>query len=159
MNEMKKIIPFLVLALMVVASCADYKKLEVEDVTLASFKLKNTSTAEIVLAAEVNNPSKKNIFVESADGVIVKEGKDFAFFELVGKPKVQAASKEKVHLFINVKIADPLALIATGLDMSSWREDEFMLNAKIVMRREGASKAKFNLKNIPVSRIIDTLNK
>lgn len=149
-----KIVPVILLLLLTVCSCNDYRKIAVGDVSLRSFRLKSTSSAEIGLVADVDNQSRHTLLCESAEGTITKEGKKFADFTLLEMSKAPAGERSKVNLRLAVKVVDPLALIASGLDLKTWREEEFAVDAKIVIRKEGGGKRTIKLKNVPAAKII-----
>lgn len=150
----KRIVPILLLLLTTVCGCNDYRQIKVKDVSLTSFRFKSTSSAEIALTATVDNQSKHTLFLESAEGTITKEGKNFADFALLENVMAPSCKQSEVGICIGVKVVDPLALIASGLDLKTWRKEEFAVDAKIVVKREGGGKRVLKLKKVPVELIM-----
>lgn len=141
--------------LTVFSGCTDYRKISVDNVSLSSFRFRNTTSAEIVVSAEVDNPTKREISMTMGDAVLVKEGKDFVYFDLEGAPSVSPETKETVELKVNARVLDPLAAVAAGLNFRTWRKEDYTVRGKIVIRLEGAGKKTIKLKDVPLEDLIN----
>ncbi len=155
---MKRIVFLFIIFTFLLTGCTQYKKIEIENVTLKSFKFKGTSSAQIVGLITVDNPTKYTIALDEMEAALLKEGKTFITFELVETSSVAPFSEAKVEVKIDAKVADPLAIITTGLDFNNWNKEDFTLNGKLTISSNGKSKKTVKMKNIPLEKVLGYLN-
>ena len=75
---MKKFLLILLAAVSVLSGCAGYKQISLEDVQMKNFKMSALTYADVTLALQVNNPTKAAFKIDGAEGVVYKDGVEFA---------------------------------------------------------------------------------
>lgn len=153
---MKRIV-LLLSALLMLAGCAEYRQITVDEVTVGSFRFTGTSSASIVLNATVNNPTRHTISIETVDAILMREGKDFIKFSLDGRPSAAPDTVSTVSIPVKASALDPISIITAGLNLKSWKLEDLMVNGKIVLVTDGGARKTMRLKNVPLSDIVDRL--
>ncbi|HIZ85408.1 MAG TPA: LEA type 2 family protein [Candidatus Coprenecus stercoravium] len=153
---MRRIV-FFAVAVMLLAGCADYRQLRVDDVSIGSLRFNGTSSAVVELKAGVYNPTKYEVSVRELDALLLKEGKEFARFSLEDIPSVAADTQGVVSIPVRASVLDPIAIISSGLNFGSWDMDDFTVDGKIVIAFNGGMKKTVRLNNVPVRDIIQAV--
>ncbi len=151
---MKRIILLVIIFSVFLTGCSQYSQLGIGDIHFRSLKFKGTSTIEIKCDMEVDNPSKYTIAMEKLDAAIYKEGKVFAVFELVDTPEVPPMTEAKTDITLQAGIADPLAIITTGLDFNNWNTADFTIHGKIILTSDGKYKKAISLNHVPLDKVL-----
>ena len=141
------------------AGCTDYRQIKVGGIGLAGFDFTGTSSAVLKVKAEVDNPTGKPLMLESVDAVLVKDGRDFAMFTLSEPVTSESYSDSVIVVPVKVSVVDPIAIIASGLDFSSWDLDELTVNGKMVFRYGKSVKKTLSLHKKPVRDLIEIIAK
>ena len=147
----------LLAASLLLAGCAGYSEIRVEEVRLGSFRFNGTSSATIGLEATVDNPTRYTIALEEVDAVLLRGGKDFARFSLEGKPSVAPRSTSGVSIPVKASVLDPVGIITSGLDFGSWALDDFAVSGKAVFSADGGMKKTVRMKNVPLKEIVESI--
>ena len=156
---MKKIVPLL-LALLVLGGCSDYKKLQLTswDIdALGGFSIKrNRAAANLQVHLGILNPTGSSYVVKAFQATLHKpDGTLFAELVTDGEVKVEPRSDGKVPVMLEVSLANPLAAIAgIGLD------DLDGLTADIDMTvKSGAFTRRIRKKGVPVEELLGAVRR
>ena len=153
---MRRII-LLLPALLLLAGCTGYRQVSVGQVALGSLRFNGTSSATIVLEATVNNPTEHVIAIESADAVLLRDGREFVRLTLDGTSSAQPGTVSKVRIPVKASVLDPIAIITAGLDLRSWELDDYKVDGKIVLSADGSRKKTLKLNKVPLENIINSV--
>lgn len=143
----------LLLSVVLLWGCSDYRRIEVGNITLDSVRFINTATAAISLKADVKNPAKKAVVLENFDAVLFKEGKEFAQFCLADTSVAAPGENLAVPVKVEAKVLDHIALISTGLNLKSWNLDNFTVSGKFTVKMDGVPKKRIKFRNRPLKSI------
>ena len=149
---------FLVIALFVgvlLQSCADYSKIRINSLEMSRVSLKSTSDILVELKLGLNNPLGKDVYIKGMDGYIKKSGADFARIEFVGSDTVRAHGAGVYKTTFRLKVLNPMALLAAGLDLSSWKLDIYKVDAKLVLADVQGGSRRFKVRNYPLKKLIN----
>ncbi len=152
---MKRFILLFIIFSSILTGCTQYSQLEIGKIHFKSLDFKGTTAIEVTCSMDVNNPTKYTIAMQELVADLYKEGKVFAKFDLVDIPQVPPMTDGKTDITIEARVADPLAIITTGLDLENWSTEDFTINGKIVLTSNGKQKKVINLKNVPLDRILN----
>ena len=145
----------LLAAAVLLAGCAGYNEIRVEEAGLRSFRFNGTSSATIEINAVVNNPTRYSIAVETVDAVLFRTGKDFVRFSLEDVPSAAPGSVSTVVIPVRASVLDPVGIITAGLDFRSWRIDDFTVSGKVVFSADGRMKKTVRLRKVPLKDIAE----
>ena len=122
---MKRWILSLFIVPLLLCSCNDYRKLEVdscrlEGVNIPSLSLLGGSASTTVrLSVRVNNPTRSRFVVKSAKAYVHKaDGSEFAYVESTGEIVMLPRTEDKIPVALDVKLCSPLSLLASKMDFS-----------------------------------------
>lgn len=152
----------IVLLLAVVAlmtGCTDYRQISVDGVALESFRFNGTSSATIVLIADVDNPTMHTISVEEVDAVLLREGKEFVRFTLEGTPSAGPETDGPVRIPVLASVLDPISIITAGLDLKSWDVDGLTVDGKMVLCSDGKVRKTVRFRKTPVKDIVNSIKR
>lgn len=152
---MKKSLPLAIIIVLLTTACTNYKNIEVRSVSLSSFKLVSTSRASIELDYIINNPTASAIILSSGEGIITKKGLDFAQLEIPKPDTLPPRTIKSGKLVVNAVLLDPISLLSMGLNISSWKAEDFHVNTKMVFRTASGYKKTLKHKNIPLKDLIN----
>ncbi len=136
---------------LLVSSCANYEKIEVNDVSIESIKLGAKTT--VVLNIEVNNPTGQKFRVKSFEGELLRNGKPFADVLLVNEPVVPARTVTDVPVNLEVVLRNPFDALSMGINLKSLDINQFTVNAKGVVKG-GLARPKVDVKGIPLKSVV-----
>lgn len=151
---MKRFTVLLLFSLILFSSCNYYKDVEVNGVKLISFKLESTSKATVGFEVEVDNPLNTTVFLTTFEGSLFKKERIFADFHISDIPSVAPRFKGGVPATVFITIDDPLTLLSTGLNIKSWKADDFMITCKIALRSDNGKRKVYKFKNVPLNKVI-----
>lgn len=150
---------FLAISMLLLVSCNDYRKIEVSNVSINSVKIKSTSKATLEVKAEVKNPTKKCISLLNAEGMLLKENKDFILFSLADTVTLAPGADMTLIIPVDGKVVDPIGILSSGLDFKSWNKDNFSVEAYFTVKMGKCPKQRVKINNTPVRTILDYLRK
>lgn len=153
---MRRIV-LLLAAVVMISGCADYRQISVDGVALESFRFNGTSSATIVLVAQVDNPTMHTVSLEEVDAVLLKEGKEFVRFTLDGTPSARPETDGPVRIPVLASVLDPISIITAGLDLKSWNQDDLTVEGKMVLCSDGKFKKTIRFRNTPVKDIVNNI--
>jgi len=153
--KMKRTLPLAIIIALLTTACTNYKNIEVRSVKLNSFKLVSTSRASIELDYIINNPTGTEIILSSGEGIITKKGFDFAQLEVQKPDTLPPRTIKSGKLVIDAVLLDPISLLSMGLNISSWKTEDFHVNSKMVFKTTSGYKKTLRHKNIPLKDLIN----
>lgn len=154
---MKREIPVFIVVAMVLQSCINLSSVDVNSVSLSSFKLVNTSRADLTFEYTAENSTASPLVIASADGFIKKKGVNFAQMALLQPDTIPAGSVKKGTLNVRFDLLDPISLLSMGLNISSWRAEDFNIDARVMLRSGEKRKRVIKVKEIPLENLINKL--
>lgn len=147
---------FFLIAVVLFAGCTDYRQIKVDNVRLERFEFKGTSSALITLKADVANPTGRTLSLETLEATLLRDGKEFAYFTLEDVPSAGPRSDSEILVPVKASVADPIAIIAAGLDMDSWDLDAFVVDGKLVIKSDGGVKKTVRLRKTPLRKLVES---
>ncbi len=154
---MKRLLFLTLLSFVLFSSCTNFSELDVKEVKLKKFKLVNTSKADVTFEYLVDNPTKTTLIITSAEGFITKKGVNFAQIGLSAPDTISPKAITYSMLTFQVDLLDPISLLSMGLNVSSWRVQDFNLDARITVKTAGGMKKILRFKDVPLERLINKL--
>lgn len=154
MKKLIKIFLCLAAAVLMLSGCADYRDIVLEDITITGFRLQSASTAQIDLAAYVNNPTGGTFNVTDIDGILYKDDVKFAHFNLVDPCTIQPRISNKIPMTIEIILDDPLSVLAMGLNIKTWNKKDFMMDIHASVKK-GGLRIPFVRKNVPLDKVLE----
>ena len=155
---MKKFTLILLAAASILASCANYKQIRIEDVNVGKLKMVALNAAQVDVNLEVFNPTKATFEVVGVDVSVVKDGAEFAKITQVEGDKVLVApgNPSKAKLVLRADIPDPMQVLAGGLNPQNWNLDLFRANGAIWVKKGKITK-KIKVEDMPLKDLVDFL--
>ena len=154
---MKKFSIILFLAAILLQGCASYRQVELMDVEFGKVRMKGLTKAEIAVALKIDNPTRNTFHITSMGGFVYGEGVEFARFALVQEIQVPPGKPALVPAIVSVEVADPLALLAKGLNLNTLKNGNFTVDASLQIRK-GLVKKNFKIKDVPLEELLQGLN-
>lgn len=149
---------FLLISVIALTSCNKFKDIEVDFVSLSSFRLHSTSQAELSFDVIVDNPTDNTIILNGINGMIRKSDRDFAAVSLKEPVSVPPMSREKRTVVVSFSLLDPMALLSIGLNIDSWDMSDFKVNGTLYLKTDSGLKHKFRFKNVTLERMLKILS-
>lgn len=149
---------FLLISVIALTSCNKFKDIEVDFVSLSSFRLHSTSQAELSFDVIVDNPTDNTIILNGINGMIRKSDRDFAAVSLKEPVTVPPMSREKRTVVVSFSLLDPMALLSIGLNIDSWDMSDFKVNGTLYLKTDSGLKHKFRFKNVTLERMLKILS-
>lgn len=149
---MRKFVYFFI-AVVLLAGCTEYRQISMDNMAVAGFSLSSTSSAAIKFKVDICNPTDRSLSLESLDAVLLREGKDFVYFSLEGRPSVAMDTCCTVAVHVKATAADPISILTAGLDFSSWNLEDYVVDGKLVFRL-GNMKKTVRVKKVPLEEFI-----
>ena len=155
---MKKFALILLAAASILAGCANYKQIRVEDINVGKLKMVALNAAQVDVDLEVYNPTKATFELAGVDISVVKEGAEFAKINQVEGEKVLVApgNPSKATVVLRADITDPMQVLATGLNPQNWNLDLFRANGAIWVKK-GKMTKKIKVEDMPLKDLVDFL--
>ena len=150
---MKMKILYLLMVGILFAGCAQYKKIEIEDVRISKVNMHSAKEIDLQFSVEVENPSGTPFKLQSIDGVLYRNGAEFANLILLEEVTAPARFTGAVEANCRLALSNPMAALALGLNMASLNNDTFTVDF-VATVRGGALKKNFRYKDVPLSQII-----
>ncbi|MCK9305242.1 MAG: hypothetical protein PHP30_05755 [Bacteroidales bacterium] len=154
---MKREIPIFVVVVILLQSCINLRSVDINSVSLNSFKLVNTSRADLVFEYTAENSTASSLVIASADGFIKKKGVNFAQMTLLQPDTIPAGSVKNGTLNVRFDLMDPISLLSMGLNIASWRAEDFNIDARIMLKSGERRKKVIRVKEIPLENLINKL--
>lgn len=155
---MKKFTLILLAAASILAGCAKYKQIRVEDINVGKLKMVALNAAQIDVDLEVYNPTKATFELAGVDIAVVKEGAEFAKINQVEGAQVLVApgNPSKATVVLRAEITDPMQVLAAGLNPQKWDLDLFRANGTIWVKK-GRMTKKIKVEDMPLKDLVDFL--
>lgn len=154
---MKRSILFIAFALLIFSSCSKLGEIELMNVELKSFKLLNTTSANIEVEYTINNPSNKRIILDNVDAYLKKSGANFAKISLIDADTVASKRISVNRLSLKLDLLDPLSLFSMGLNLSKWQYTDFTVDARALVKSPTGWKKRIKLKDVEIEDLIKKL--
>jgi len=154
---MKKSLSLAIIILLITGACTNFSNLDVRSVKLSKFTLVNTSKARIEFDYTINNPTSSTFILSSGEGVIAKKGLDFAQLEIMKGDTIPPRTLKSGKVSIDAMLLDPISLLSMGLNIASWRVEDFHVSSKIVIKTSSGHKRTVRFKNVPLQNLINRL--
>ncbi len=152
---MNRLLVSLLFVSLLFTSCTKLGQVQIKEVSVKSFKLINTSSADVEVQFVVDNPTNKELYLNSADGILKRSGVNFAMVSLGRCDTVAANSISVNNLVFRLDILDPLSLLSMGLNLSQWKYTDFKVDARAVIKPSIGRKRVVKIKDMP----LETLSK
>ncbi|MBR5855853.1 MAG: hypothetical protein IKY70_01110 [Bacteroidales bacterium] len=133
--------------------CSQYKQIDVDDIKIAKIKMNSAKEIDLKFGITVENPSRTLFTLQAIDGVIYRNGAEFANMVLLEEVQVPARFSGDVQAMCRLTLTDPLAALALGLNLASLNNDSFTVDV-VATVKGGAVKKSFRYKDIPLSDVI-----
>ena len=155
---MKKFALILLAAASILAGCANYKQIRVEDINVGKLKIVALNAAQVNVGIEVYNPTKATFELAGVDISVVKEGTEFAKINQVEGEKVLVApgNPSKATVVLRAEVTDPMQVLATGFNPQNWNLDLFRANGAIWVKKGKLTK-KIKVEDMPLKDLVDFL--
>lgn len=154
---MKRLLFLTLLSALMFSGCTDFSEVDVKNFKLKKFDLVNTSRADITFEYLIDNPTSTDLIITSANGFITKKGVNFAQIGLMEPDTIASRSVSSNLADIQVDLLDPMSLLSMGLNISSWRVEDFNLNARITVRTSSGFRKIIKFKNVPLEHLVKRL--
>lgn len=154
---MKRLLFLTLFPIVLLASCTNFSEVDIKNIKLHEFNLVNTSRANVSFEYLIDNPTNSTLTVTSADGFITKNGVNFAQLGLLKADTIAPRTVSSSVVAIQVNLLDPISLLSMGLNVSSWRVQDFNLDARITVKTSSGYKKIFKFKNVPLEHLVDRL--
>ena len=155
---MKRFLLLLTASVILFGSCANYKNINVGDVSIKDAKMVSMTKYEVELEVEVDNPTRSAFVVRDAEGLLLKSGEPFADVVVTEEVKIPARGVNKVGIKCDVSLRNALSALAIGLNYKSLDWDEFAVDAKAVVK-SGAIKKKKEFRNVPLKKLYNYIKR
>ncbi len=152
---MRRHILLLVLLATALQSCVNYRNVDIGSVNLSSFKLVNTSRADITFDYTAENATGAPLVIASADGIIKKKGVNFAQMTLLKSDTIPPRSVKNGTLAVRFDLLDPVSILAMGLNIASWRAQDFNIDARVMIKSGEKRKKVFRVRELPLENLIN----
>lgn len=110
---------------LLICSCNDYRKLEVESCRLDGVDMPSLSflggdaSTRVRISAQVNNPTGGRFVIKSAKAYVHSaDGSDFAYVESAGPLEILPRTDARIPAELDVKLYSPLSLLVSRPDFS-----------------------------------------
>lgn len=153
---MKKLLLILVALSCLLSGCANYRQISLEDVQLGKIKMAGITKADVGLKLLVNNPTRATFTVEDIKGMVYKEGVEFARISMSAPFQVAPGTPAATEATLRLEIADPVSALVMGLDFSSWKIEQFTVDAQVQVKGKGLKK-NFILEGKPIRELAGDL--
>jgi len=154
---MKRLLFLTLFPIVLFASCTNFSEVDIKNIKLHEFNLVNTFRANVTFEYLIDNPTNSSFIITSADGFITKKGVNFAQLGLIKSDTIASRSVTSNLVAIKVDLLDPISLLSMGLNISSWRVQDFNLDARITVKTSSGYKKIFKFKNVPLEHLVDRL--
>lgn len=154
---MKRLLFLTLFPIVLLASCTNFSEVDIKNIKLHEFNLVNTFRANVTFEYLIDNPTNSSLIITSADGFITKKGVNFAQLGLIKSDTIVSRSVTSNLVAIEVDLLDPISLLSMGLNISSWRVQDFNLDARITVKTSSGYKKIFKFKNVPLEHLVDRL--
>ncbi len=149
---MRRFLIVLAAAMTVLCSCSNYKDIAVEDIDISGVEFVSMSRYRIALVVEVDNPSGLTFKVEDIEGAVFKNGGKFADITVDNQLVIPSRSLTEVPVECTVAVADPLSVLAMGLNFKNLDFKQFTLDIEGTVKW-GNIKKKVAFKNLPLESL------
>ncbi len=155
---MKKFLLILLAATVMLGSCAGYRQIRLEDVQMKNFKMAALASADVTLGLQVSNPTKSAFKIAGAEGVVYRDGAEFARISQVkdGLAVIEPGTPSQAEITLRVTLTDPFSAVSAGFNPKNWNLDDFRADATIWVKKGKFSK-KLNFKDVPVKDLVEKL--
>lgn len=152
-----KRISILFLLVLLLGSCSYYNKIDIGNLKVSALKLESTTNAKLSLKVNVANGSNRTITVIAIDGLLYKDNTKFATIRLVEPASIAPTIHDVVTLNTQVSLIDPIALLSTGLNLSKYNPEDFLVDGMIVVKPNIGIKKKIKIKGMPITELVKNM--
>ena len=155
---MKKVLFILIIISAFATSCSPVKKLNIDNVRLAEFRMESSTKASLTFEMDVYNNSQSAIFLTGATGTLRRDMDLFATVELADTVMAQPMETKKLRATVNVALCDPMSLLSMGLNIRNWDINSFTISGKMTLEKEKGGKRSHKIKDMPLKKLLNMLN-
>ena len=102
-----------------------------------------------------DNPTRHTLYVESVDAVLLREGREFVLFSLQDTVSSGAGTRGVVMIPVKASVVDPISIITSGLDFSTWDMNLFTVEGKVVLKTDSGVKKTLRLRNVQLRELVN----
>ncbi|MBQ7774087.1 MAG: hypothetical protein IJ383_08515 [Bacteroidales bacterium] len=153
---MKKLLLMLVALSCILGGCANYRQISLEDVQLGKIKMAGMTKADVGFRLLVNNPTKATFTVEDITGMVYKEGVEFARISMFEPFQVAPGTPSGADATLRLEIADPVSALVMGVNLKSWKMEQFTVDARVQVKGKGIRK-NFTFRDKPLKELAGDL--
>ena len=160
MESIKYIIRFLLfISIFFLASCSNFKKIQLKSVDIESVKIKGMRTVITDVEVGVFNPAK-SFTIKDFAGQITRNDIVYGTYK-VDPIMVEARSDEKYNAKVEVSLSPEVSFFELLSLVQEAELEEFKMNGELVVKLKGGLRKKFKFKDkqIPISDISKILMK
>ena len=154
---MKKLFLFLLLSTLLLQGCSSYKQISLEEVEFGKMKITALTKGKVNLTLKVNNPTRSTFKVTSIDGYLMNGAIEFAKVSLPEEFQVKPGTPATADVQLEIEVSDPLALLTSGLSLSSLKAENFTVDAYMTIKK-GAISKRLKIKDVPLRQLMEKLN-
>ncbi len=154
---MKKFFLFLLFSTLLLQGCSNYRQISLNDVEIGKVKITALTGAQIQTTLKINNPTKSTFRIVSMEGTVKKNGVEFARITLPQEFEVPPGKPATIKTSLAVEVSDPLALLSSGIKLSSFRSGNYTIDADVQIKKGIISKH-LKIKEIPLKQLLENIN-
>lgn len=140
------------------SGCTKLQEPRISDISVTECDIKGLTSADVCFSFTIGNPNKKSLSAESATGEIFINGASIAEITLTDAPlTAPAQSTSTIKTCFNIRITDPLSMLAAGISLRDPDLRRLTADADISIRI-GSSTKKIRIRDFPLSRLSSYLN-
>ncbi len=143
----------LLMSLLLFAGCAQYKEIDIDDIKINRIKMQSAKVIDLGFNVTVDNPSATRFRLQSVDGILYRNGVEFANLILIQEVELPARFSGDVQALCTLTLTDPLAALVLGLNMASLNSDSFTIDL-VATVKGGIIKKSFKYEDVPLSEVI-----
>ncbi len=142
----------------ITSSCQQYNKIAVSDLSVDSFEFQKTTSANIEVSAQVDNPTKATLMLVEGNALLKKEGRDFIILSIPDDYSVSPQTKTKISVNVKADVLNPIEIIASGLNFASWDLSRFTVCGKLVVKSDKGFKKVIRLRDEPLENVLEVIS-
>ena len=154
---MKKFFLLLIFSTLLLQGCSKYRQISLSDVEIGKVKITALTGAQIQTTLKINNPTKSSFRVVSMEGTVKNNGVEFARITLPQEFEVPPGEPAVIKTSLAVEVSDPLALLSSGLKLSSFKSGNFIIDADVQIKKGIISKH-LKIKDTPLKQLLENIN-
>ena len=155
---MKKFALILLAAASILAGCAGYRQIRVEDLNVRGIKMVALNALQFELDIEVNNPTRSVFEIAGTDLIVYRNDVEFAKITQVEGPQVNIlpGTPSSATIVLRAELTDPMQALAAGLNPKNWSPEHFKATGAVWIKK-GKISRKIKVQDLPVKDIVQYL--